>query len=282
MINLIKYELKRTLSSKLIILGIIGVLEGFFLLSLPTTDSNFLPILGLVLFSAAAYIYVAFEVVFTLFDELNSTRGYMLFMTPNTPGRILLSKIIAGLIQLILTSIILLMLMYIDIFLALKQFHPKNTVSLSQLIINFIYADESHEILKSSFAFGLSFISKTIFMILSGCLATLAVAYIDLGNKVFKIVTTFFSFVVLIVTASKLVETVISCIIVEKKAPGLLTETGGPTAVFTKIFITGLHPSDILSPTFIETSIITMITYAVLSTMLFFLNSWLLGKKVEL
>ena len=96
MLRLLKYELRKTLLSKLILLGITAIAEAVFLAGLWGNRENTLAI-GAVLLFFIAIIGIALMGILsvaTLHRDMNTKQGYMLFMTPNSCYKILGAKVI--------------------------------------------------------------------------------------------------------------------------------------------------------------------------------------------
>ena len=95
MLRLLKYELRKTMMSKLILLGITLVAEAVFLAGLWGNRENTLAIGAVLLFFIAltGIAIMGILSVATLHKDMNTRQGYMLFMTPNSTYRILGAKV---------------------------------------------------------------------------------------------------------------------------------------------------------------------------------------------
>ena len=96
MSKLIKYEFRKTMFTKWIILGITGVAEILYLLGL-YLDKNTLMGLSMALLTLLAFggvLVIGLQSVVTLHRDMNTRQSYMLFMTPNSSYKILGAKVI--------------------------------------------------------------------------------------------------------------------------------------------------------------------------------------------
>ena len=120
MLNLMKYEMRKTAFSKFILLVLTAVAEVAFLLGLLLDKAELLgtATVFLVLFATVGIIYIGLQSALLLQRELNSKESYMLFMTPNSSYRILGAKILENLISILVTGAFFLILAGIDIAVA--------------------------------------------------------------------------------------------------------------------------------------------------------------------
>lgn len=102
MLNLIKYELLRRQKLLLIAVVVLVMIQGGILFSL-YKGGGFV-ILAIMLFFLLIYgslIMVIVDTIRCYSIDLNQTQGYMLFLTPNSGHKIILSKIFTAIIILI-------------------------------------------------------------------------------------------------------------------------------------------------------------------------------------
>ncbi len=95
MLRLLKYEFRKTLFPKLILLALLVIFEGIFLYGY-WTDNNSTVTLGLSLFLftfLCGLLVIGIISLVTLHKDMNTRQGYMLFMTPNSTYRILGAKV---------------------------------------------------------------------------------------------------------------------------------------------------------------------------------------------
>ncbi|MBQ6288143.1 MAG: hypothetical protein IJK71_02745 [Clostridia bacterium] len=95
MLRLLKYEFRKTLFPKLVLLALLVIFEGVFLYGY-WTDNNSTVTLGLSLFLftfLCSLLAIGIISLVTLHKDMNTRQGYMLFMTPNSTYRILGAKV---------------------------------------------------------------------------------------------------------------------------------------------------------------------------------------------
>ena len=83
MLRLLKYELRKTLMSKLILLGVTAIAQAVFLAGLWSDKEDLLAIGAALLFFIAVTGIALMGIlsVATLHKDMNTKQGYMLFMT---------------------------------------------------------------------------------------------------------------------------------------------------------------------------------------------------------
>ena len=96
MMKLLKYEFRKTLFTKLVLLGLSAVLEAWFLIALfkNKTESEAIALLLLAILGIFGVLFMGVQSVLTLHRDMNTRQSYMLFMTPNSTYRILGAKVI--------------------------------------------------------------------------------------------------------------------------------------------------------------------------------------------
>ena len=95
MLKLFKYEMRKTLFAKLVLLALIAIMECVFLYGY-WTGNNGTVTLGLTLFLFTFFcglLMISIMSLVTLHKDMNTRQGYMLFMTPNSTYRILGAKV---------------------------------------------------------------------------------------------------------------------------------------------------------------------------------------------
>lgn len=95
MFKLFKYEMRKTLFAKLVLLALLVIFEGIFLYGYWTgKDSTATLGLSLFLFTfLCGLLAMGIISLVTLHKDMNTRQGYMLFMTPNSTYRILGAKV---------------------------------------------------------------------------------------------------------------------------------------------------------------------------------------------
>ena len=95
MLKLFKYEMRKTLFAKLVLLALIAIMECVFLYGY-WTGNNGTVTLGLTLFLFTFFcglLMISIMSLVTLHKDMNTRQGYMLFMTPISTYRILGAKV---------------------------------------------------------------------------------------------------------------------------------------------------------------------------------------------
>jgi hypothetical protein len=133
MFKLIKYEFRKQLFSKFIMLGALGLIELFFLYTLYFTENSeyngiSLPdkiIFPIVLFIIAGFAILAvlgFECVTTFHKDLKTKQSYMLFLIPKSIYTIIGAKIITAALQIHIAGAVIIALIATDVSLVLAKF----------------------------------------------------------------------------------------------------------------------------------------------------------------
>ncbi len=106
MLKLIKYELRKTWFTKVILLVIAALAEIAFLVGLYGNRENTLvvSIVLLTILAVGGVMVIGLESVITLHRDMNTKQSYMLFMTPNSCYRILGAKLIECGISILLAG----------------------------------------------------------------------------------------------------------------------------------------------------------------------------------
>ena len=124
MLRLLKYELRKTLLSKLILLAVTLVAEAVFLVGLWGGRDNSLAIGAVLLFFIAitGIAMMGILSVATLHKDMNTRQGYMLFMTPNSCYKILGAKVLENGLSMLVTGAFFFGLGALDIMLLFAKF----------------------------------------------------------------------------------------------------------------------------------------------------------------
>ena len=123
MIRLLKYELRKTMMSKLILLGVTLVAQAVFLVGLWGNRENTLAVGAVLLFFIAVTGIAMMGIlsVATLHRDMNTKQGYMLFMTPNSCYKILGAKVIECGLSLLIAGAFFFALGWLDFSLLLGK-----------------------------------------------------------------------------------------------------------------------------------------------------------------
>ncbi len=104
--RLLKYEFRKTIMAKVILLVVTAVAEAIFLIGFWGNYENPMVIGALLLFLIATTSIMLMGILSltTLHRDMNTKQGYMLFMTPNSCYKILGAKVIECAISLMLAG----------------------------------------------------------------------------------------------------------------------------------------------------------------------------------
>lgn len=185
MMKLIKYELRKNLLSKLILLAIVAVSEVLYLSGVFIEwDAGIIwGITGLSMSAVIGIFYIGIESLLTLHKDLNTKQSYMLFLTPRNSYQILGAKILENGLSIFAAGIFFAVLAAADVSIAvlriggLEQFLE----FLREIAISFhievdVYADA---VLLSFFAL----LASWLLMIVNGYLAIILCATVLAGKK---------------------------------------------------------------------------------------------------
>ena len=118
--NLFKYEFRKTLLTKLIILGITIVAQAVYLFGIWSKDRETTVVVGmLLLFFTAMFgiVFIGLQSVLTLHRDMNTKQSYMLFMTPHSCYSILGAKTLECCLSILLTGVCFFALGALDVSL---------------------------------------------------------------------------------------------------------------------------------------------------------------------
>ena len=204
MLRLLKYELRKTLFAKLVLLGITFVAEAVFLVGFWGNRENTL-LIGAALLFFIALIGIALMGILslmTLHRDMNTRQGYMLFMTPNSCYRILGAKVIECGISLLLAGAFFFALGLLDFSLLLGK---DSNRQIWDMFTQIIHAVNEQVVLDTPH------ISALIFSMLAAWLCTVTTAYLSdvvssslLNGQKANWIITFLLFLVLNYAISKL------------------------------------------------------------------------------
>ncbi len=116
MLKLIKYEFRKTMFSKFILLFLTALAEIAFLLGVFAEWERALQIGvgGLVMCSMIGLFYIGIESLLVFHRDLNTKQSYMLFLTPHNSFEILGAKVLENGLSIFITGIFYLVLGGID------------------------------------------------------------------------------------------------------------------------------------------------------------------------
>lgn len=117
MLKLIKYEFRKTMFSKMILLAITAVFEIIYLAGvfLEREDALGIGVFGLVLCAVVGIMYIGIESINVFHKDLNTKQSYMLFLTPNSSFKILGAKVLENGISILISGAFFAVLAAVDI-----------------------------------------------------------------------------------------------------------------------------------------------------------------------
>lgn len=124
MLKLMKYELIKQKTSKIIIAAVLLVLEIMFFAGVIIENENMwaLAVAFLLLLVIITFFIVALEAIFTYSNDLKDKSGYMLFMTPHSVYEIMGSKILTSIVSIIIATVFFGLLTFIDMTVILSRY----------------------------------------------------------------------------------------------------------------------------------------------------------------
>lgn len=132
MINLLKYELIRKMKMYIIFISIILVLIALAAIGFNNIDNSYwiavTVISSLVVLVGAGLFPIVINVA-NYYSDFKNRNGYMMFMTPNSGYKIFGSKILAAVIDTIL-SLTLISLFLLVIYWVLNSLYPQNVLRI--------------------------------------------------------------------------------------------------------------------------------------------------------
>ena len=130
MLKLIKYELIKQKTSKVIIGAILALLEVAFLAGMLLGKEEIMAIAaGMLTFLASVtFVIVGLEEIITYYHDLRDKSGYMLFMTPYNVYEIMGSKILTGFFSIAAAAIIFGIIGFADITMVCAKYGELQTL----------------------------------------------------------------------------------------------------------------------------------------------------------
>jgi hypothetical protein len=197
MLKLIKYEYRRNLTTIVMMLSAILLLQAFFLYSIIRKDVNLVIPASALLFIAASICVLGMMIysVALYSRELGAKTSYLTFMTPNSAAKILGSKLLSALLLGIFYAGVLGSFAAWDFQLLARTF-PE--VQLGQImmeqLLNQMANTELSTILTTIAAMGIEFLINFFTFVVVAYLA-ITLSATALQNKKFKGLVTFLLFI---------------------------------------------------------------------------------------
>ena len=205
MLKLMKYEFRKTMFSKMILLLITGLAEILYLLGVFMKWNSGLAwgIAGLICCALIGIFYIGIESLLVFQKDLNTKQSYMLFLTPKNSYQILGAKVLENGISIFITGVFFALLAAIDwsvgvIYIGgVKQF-----VDILHQISVSINVDMNITASWLLLAF-FSGLSSWLMTIITGELAIILSATVLAGKK-FSGLVSFLLFILLTILAGKI------------------------------------------------------------------------------
>ncbi len=246
--KLLKYEFRKTLGIKMIILAITAVIEAFVLIGLYTESEDTFAISTciLVLESFVAIILIGIYGIRLLHKDLNTKQSYMLFMTPNSSYKILGSKVIESGASIIIGGAFFIALGVLDVVLISAKYGELEEMfdALGYFFSDLVRLD-SGVVITSLF----SMLVSWLFVITLGFFAEVIAATLLNGRKHSSILS-FIIFIVILIVVSNVVANV-------------------------------THPGSSSSYISISYNMINIVIYALLSLVMYFITAWIMDNKLS-
>lgn len=205
MLKLIKYEFRKQLFSKFIMLAVIAAAELFFIYAvLVKSDGKTAIATMLLVFSVIAIVtFVAFESIFTFSRDLKTKQSYMLFLVPQSTYVVVGAKIITAFLQLSLVCAVFIMLAAFDFsFLMIRSGEFKNVIdALKYLLTEIVGIDVKGEIVASYFIL----MVLDWFMVIITALLSITLSTTLLSNSKLKGIVSTVIFILITYLSNKLI-----------------------------------------------------------------------------
>lgn len=197
MLKLTKYEFRKNLTNLIIVFLILAAAQIYFTFSciLKNTEHASIAVVLLVLFTSISFFIVVAFGISTYNKELNSNASYLIFMTPNSSLKIILSKMLYTFIFGCVLALILVFLSYVDVkMLTNLEGSPLDYLELIKVMMTNMGIDYMSVVF--GIITGLVSIIVTIFLIIALSYFAITLTSTMLQNKKFK---NFISLVVFVV-----------------------------------------------------------------------------------
>lgn len=198
MLKLMKYEFRKQMFSKLIILIGIGLLEVYFIFSvIREEEQDIAKAIGIFITAMIiAFFYVGIESINVFNRDLKTKQSYMLYMVPYSTYSIIGAKIIAAFLQILLTGMMFLAGIILNFVIVFAKFGTiKEMFELLKKVLEMILdvqLDFSYLIALFLFIFFL-----WMMVILSG-MFSISLSTTFLANNRFRVPVSVIIFIVLI------------------------------------------------------------------------------------
>ena len=130
MLKTMKYEFIRNKTTLIVLAAVMGGAEAIFLFGIATQryKSVVTGITLLVIGASTVYFTIWLLGLISFGKDLRDKCGYMVFLTPVSPYKIVFAKLLVGLLELFATAILLILLASLDLSILSSKYH--NQISI--------------------------------------------------------------------------------------------------------------------------------------------------------
>ena len=130
MLKTMKYEVIRNKMVIIILFSILGAAELLFIYGILADSPKWtgLGIAALVFGTSIVYFAIWLLGIMSFSHDLRDKTGYMVFLTPVSPYKIIIAKMLVGLLELIASAILFILLAAIDIKILFNKFGSSTSV----------------------------------------------------------------------------------------------------------------------------------------------------------
>lgn len=191
MSRLMKYELRKTMFSKLVLLAVVAAAELIYLAGvfLKWDDGLAWGTLGLAFSAVIGIFYIGIESLLILHKDLNTKQSYMLFLTPQNSYQVLGAKVLENGISIFLTGAFFAVLTAVDVSIGILYIGGvEEFLDLLQelaISLHIEIASYTDAILMTFFAT----LASWLLMIVTGYLAIILSATVLAGKKLSGLVS---------------------------------------------------------------------------------------------
>lgn len=204
MFKLIKYESRKQMFSKLVILAILGLIEVFFLIGIALSRTNMVSTtMGLLsIFTFGALFFLAFESIITFNNDLKLKQSYMLFLTPHSTYSIVGAKVLYAAVQIILAGIAFAAIYAVDAAILLAKY--SSIAELKQVLVQALNTFYNFDIKPAYLVLGVIAVIFTWLNTVTLAFFSITLSTTFLADKKFKGFVSFIIFLLLNYVYSKI------------------------------------------------------------------------------
>lgn len=239
MLKLIKYEFRKSMFSKFVMLIALGIAQLIFLAGVTFTKVDKSPVtaIGVVLLVIVTVIGISFigiESLLTLHKDMNTKQSYMLFMTPHNSYEILGAKILENALAIALSTLFFMMLAGIDLGILLTKLGGYRMI-LSMIQEMMEIEIDWNAVLRAVTVIFAEGVISWFSMILTGYLAITLSTSVLAGKKISGLVA-FILYLILVFAQERIIFAIMNKVHLSLSDYGTIALYGGITAVFALVF----------------------------------------------